>query len=66
MASPRQHYIPGYTGFQPAHAKETTQYEEAVRPNKHIPGYKGYVPGIKSENVYARTFGRSTNDSIEG
>lgn len=33
---------------------------------KHIPGYKGYVPGIKSENVYAKTFGRSTNDSIEG
>ena len=39
---------------------------EVARPTKHIPGYKGYVPGIKSENVYARTFGRSTNDSIEG
>ena len=37
-----------------------------ARPTKHIPGYKGYVPGIKSENVYARTFGRTTNDSLDG
>ena len=36
------------------------------KPSKHIPGYKGYVPGVKSENVYARTFGRTSNDSLDG
>ena len=60
------HKIPGYTGFQPAAVKDVKEYPEVPRPNKHIPGYKGYVPEIKSENVYARTFGRTTNDSIEG
>ena len=58
--------IPGYTGFQPSAVKDQALYAEVARPSKHIPGYKGYVPGIKSENVYARTFGRTTNDSIDG
>ena len=58
--------IPGYTGFQPSAVKDQALYAEVARPSKHIPGYKGYVPGIKSENVDARTFGRTTNDSIDG
>ena len=58
--------IPGYTGFQPSSIKDVTDFQEAQRPQKHIPGYKGYVPGIKAENVYAKTFGRTTNDSLEG
>ncbi len=32
---------------------------------KHIPGYRGFVKGIKSENVFASSFGRTTNASID-
>ena len=58
--------IPGYTGFQPESQREVCQFPDVERLSNHIPGYKGYVPGIKSENVFARTFGRSTNDSLDG
>lgn len=27
----------------------------------HIPGYAGYVPSIKSENMFARTYGDLTH-----
>ena len=26
----------------------------------HIPGYVGYIPAVKSENLYARTYGKIT------
>lgn len=58
--------IPGYTGFQPTHVREQMVFPEPEQLHKHIPGYRGYVPGIKAENVYARTFGRTTNDSLDG
>jgi len=31
---------------------------------QHIPGYKGHVPGIQSENIFAKTFGETTSKII--
>lgn len=51
--------IPGYTGHQ-----KTTEVADKVQGNRepsgHIPGYGGYVTGIKSENIYGQTFGKTS------
>lgn len=57
----RKPQIPGYTGFRPSSDSDISNYADPSKPTKHIPGYKGFVPGIKAENVYANTFGRTTN-----
>jgi hypothetical protein len=31
---------------------------------QHIPGYKGHIPGIHSENVFAKTYGQTTSKII--
>ena len=31
---------------------------------QHIPGYSGHVPGIASENLFAKTFGETTSKAI--
>ena len=31
---------------------------------QHIPGYKGHVPGIHSENIFAKTYGATTSKII--
>jgi hypothetical protein len=33
---------------------------------QHIPGYAGYVPQIKSENLYAKSFAKTTAGAING
>ena len=33
---------------------------------QHIPGYAGYVPQIKSENIYAKSFAKTTGAAING
>ena len=66
--------IPGYTGYKPAHLKEEeekqllqSQLQNDANPNgTKIPGYKGYVPGIRSENVFAATYGQATRGSKMG
>lgn len=59
--------IPGYTGFQPSvDILKIRPYQESDKTIKHIPGYRGFVSGVKAENVYARSFGRSSNYSLEG
>lgn len=35
-------------------------HTQMLKP-QHIPGYKGHVPGIHSENLYAKTFGNTTS-----
>lgn len=35
-------------------------HTQMLKP-QHIPGYKGHVPGIYSENLYAKTFGNTTS-----
>ena len=59
--------IPGYTGFRPSiDTLKIRPYEGTEKQTKHIPGYRGFVAGVKAENVYAITFGRSSNSSLSG
>ena len=53
--------IPGYTGHRPEllNPNEKDQ-QQASDPRKHIPGYGGYVPGVKSENVFGKTYGKTS------
>lgn len=58
-------YIPNYTGHIP------TQYLEeqpivSREPKKQIPGYVGFVPGIKAENMFGKTYGKTTFKSSTG
>jgi hypothetical protein len=32
----------------------------------HIPGYSGHVPGVYAENLYSRTYGKTTMEAVEG
>ena len=50
--------LPGYTGFKP-------RQEEIEKPvqregGSKVPGYCGYIPGVKSENLYGKTYGKSS------
>ncbi|EGR34108.1 hypothetical protein IMG5_023220, partial [Ichthyophthirius multifiliis] len=55
--------VPGYTGHIPFHENNEDQCQ--INGQKfHIPGYAGYIPSIKSENVYGKTYGKSTYMSI--
>jgi hypothetical protein len=51
--------IVGYMGYVPslegAPGQETSNGIEA-----HVPGYIGYIPAVKSENLYAKTYGKIT------
>ena len=53
--------IPGYTGHraQKDDAGQLDHQQQGV-PRKQIPGYGGYIPGIKSENVYGETYGKTS------
>jgi len=46
-----------YAEFTPAH----TPAEE-----HHLPGYCGHVPGVYSENLFAKTYGKTTLTAIQG
>ena len=53
--------IPGYTGHrQQADEVGNVDQQQPSDPRKQIPGYGGYIPGIKSENVYGQTYGKTT------
>ena len=59
--------IPGYTGFKPSvDSLKIRPYQELEKTTKHIPGYRGYIASVKAENVYATSFGRSSNYSLTG
>ena len=53
--------IPGYTGHR-AMADDVgpVDQQQIGEPRKQIPGYGGYIPGIKSENVYGETYGKTS------
>lgn len=38
-------------------------HTQNIKP-QHIPGYKGHIPGIHSENVFAKTYGKTTSQII--
>ena len=59
MFDPKQGQIPGYTGH--LRSSEVNDYTgEPKVARKQIPGYQGYVPGIKSENVFGQTYGKTS------
>jgi len=33
---------------------------------QHIPGYAGYIPQVSSENLYGKSFAKTTGKSING
>ena len=58
--------IPGYTGHRPEQLDNGPDKQQPTGPRKHIPGYGGYVPGIKSENVFGQTYGKTSYASSAG
>ena len=66
--------IPGYTGHKPQLENvNDVDLQQHKEPRKQIPGkyistltkinctgYGGYIPGIKSENVYGETYGKTS------
>ena len=58
--------IPGYTGHKPEASAQGQDAQQKQEPRKHIPGYAGYIPGVKSENVYAETYGKTSFASSSG
>ncbi|CAD8062571.1 unnamed protein product [Paramecium sonneborni] len=49
----------GNTGFVPA--QDFDQDLLQIQGNRnHIPNYAGFVPGIRSENLFGKTFGKIT------
>ena len=52
--------IPGYTGHRPEKVEDDKNYQQHRAPRHNIPGYGGYIPGVKSENVYGQTYGKTT------
>lgn len=77
MFDSKQGQIPGYTGHQQT-LEEPDQYKTRGVPQKQIPGklyhfsifsqvtilgYAGYIKGVKSENVYGQTYGKTTYSS---
>ena len=62
--------LPGYTGHIPGKIEED-YIPPRAEPKKQIPGipsplphlligYGGYVPGVKSENVFGQTYGKTS------
>ena len=60
--------IPGYTGFRPgqnfSELPNNNSSDNGEVKRHQIPGYNGFVPGIKSENVYGSTYGRTSKASM--
>jgi len=57
--------IPGYTGFLPK-TYGAEDLAEREKPHSEIPGYAGYIPAVKSENLFAKTYGNLTYISSAG
>lgn len=59
--------MPGYTGYKPQFEDEVPGFEgeKIMRDNRYyIPGYSGFVPNIKSENLFAQSYGETTKKSV--
>jgi hypothetical protein len=57
--------IPGYTGHIPKNLGEGDSLGDS-QPRSQIPGYAGFIPGVKSENIFGKTYGKSTYMSSAG
>ena len=49
----------------PESTSQVSIYLLVKHPNSHI-GYGGYVPGVKSENVFGQTYGKTSFQSSAG
>ena len=57
--------IVGYMGYVPG--SEGQEGEESPHiADSHVPGYVGYIPAVKSENLYAKTYGKITENCNQG
>ena len=59
--------IAGYSGYQPdLNLSQTIDYNAPASrsPTSHVPGYTGYLPSIKPENVFSKSYGRSSSISL--
>ena len=57
--------IVGYMGYVPSN--EGQELEEGGKiGDSHVPGYVGYIPAVKSENLYAKTYGKITENCNRG
>ena len=54
----KKELIAGYMGYIPSN--EDRDESGRVNSDSHIPGYVRYMPAVKSENLYARTYGKIT------
>lgn len=60
---PRLHWVNhNWLSHIPKKVYDNPQPVEQKPGQSHIPGYAGYVHSIKSENLYADTFGRITSN----
>jgi hypothetical protein len=55
----------------PVKWRKFVSYAEFTPPHTpaeahHIPGYSGHVPGVYAENLYAKTYGKTTLTAVEG
>ena len=54
--------LPGYTGYIPK--KLIVEPEPGKgEARAHIPNYCGFIPGVRSENLYGKTYGKVTEIS---
>lgn len=59
-----KHPIVGYMGYVPS--AEQGEDNQTTNIESHIPGYVGYIPSVKSENLYAKTYGKITENCAKG
>lgn len=58
--------IVGYMGYVPANEGGEQQEGPSGGIESHVPGYVGYIPAVKSENLYAKTYGKITENCNKG
>jgi hypothetical protein len=58
--------IVGYMGYVPSNERGEGEEEGQQGAESHVPGYVGYIPAVKSENLYAKTYGKITENCSRG
>jgi hypothetical protein len=68
--SPTKQHLPGYTGYRPQYVNDGfSSPVPSSNSNCHInriPGYCGYIPGVKAENVFGESYGKTSGYSGRG
>lgn len=62
----KKNAIVGYMGYAPSN-EGAEQYDgPSSHIDSHVPGYVGYIPAVKAENLYAKTYGKITENCSKG